>query len=242
MHRKQERKPLASLKGATIDVDAAWTRLSALPIGRPLDLPKPIEEPQYQELEEKYITIKRTTKFAGEVTTEERRVPKSSAEARLYLEEQEREKATKSKQPQGEEKQPGEEDATTPHGPPIRRPLRRPSRFEPNPFGEVRSLPPHLQLKWPRNKMAAPPLMTTNKENFSANSKGAGKLPQATKLNVVDKSRHDWAGFVDKEGIAEELDEYGRSKQSYLSRQDFLNRTEQQREARSKDARLQASK
>lgn len=167
---------------------------------------------------------------------------KSSSEARLYLEEQEREKAAKSKKQLEEESLPNEPDAAATDKPPLRRPLKRPSRFEPNPLGEVRTLPPHLQLKWPRSKVTGPIAITTNKENFAANNKLAGKLPQATKLNVVDKSRHDWAGFVDKEGIAEELDEYGRSKQSYLSRQDFLNRTEQHREAQSKDARMQASK
>lgn len=243
MLRKQERKPLATVKGATIDVDAIWAKLSAQPVGRPPELPKPSDDStQKQKPGEEYITIKRTTKFAGEVTTEERRVLKSSAEARLYLEEQERQKAAKSKKQQEQESHPNEPDATATDKPPLRKPLKRPSRFEPNPLGEVRTLPPHLQLRWPRNKVTAPATITTNKENFAANIKLAGKLPQATKLNVVDKSRHDWAGYVDKEGIAEELDEYGRSKQSYLSRQDFLNRTEQHREAQSKEVRLQTKK
>ena len=212
-------------------------------MGRPPELPKPTEESaQSQEPEEEYITIKRTTKFAGEVTTEERRVPKSSAEARLYLQEQEREKTARDKKQQEAEPLPEESDATASDKPPLRKPLKRPSRFEPNPFGEVRTLPSHLQLRWPRNKTGIPPVTAINKENFAANSRLPVKPTAATKLNVVDKSRHDWAGFVDKEGIAEELDEYGRSKQSYLSRRDFLERTEYNREAHSKEARVKGLK
>ena len=57
----------------------------------------------------------------------------------------------------------------------------------------------------------------------------------------MDKSRHDWAGFVDQEGIAEELDEYGRSKQSYMSREDFQSRMEERREAGRMEAKAKAT-
>jgi hypothetical protein len=43
---------------------------------------------------------------------------------------------------------------------------------------------------------------------------------------------------VDKEGIAEELDEYGKSKQSYMGRTEFLNRTETRREDEMRDMRM----
>ena len=73
---------------------------------------------------EETIVIKRTYKFAGETITEEKVVPKSSAEARLYLQSQ----------------------ATPPSpvssvgGKPLRRPKKRPSMFEPNPDGIVKGL------------------------------------------------------------------------------------------------------
>jgi len=50
------------------------------------------------------------------------------------------------------------------------------------------------------------------------------------KLNVVEKSKLDWAGFVDREGIKDQLDEAGRAKEGYLGRMDFLNRVEANRE------------
>jgi hypothetical protein len=43
------------------------------------------------------------------------------------------------------------------------------------------------------------------------------------KLNVLEKSRLDWAGFVDKEGIHDELKRH--NKDGYVERQEFLKRT-----------------
>lgn len=250
--RQQERKPLASAKDATIDVDALWAQLSSKPVGRQADPPKQTESIKVSG--EEYITIKRITKFAGQITTEERRVLKTSAEARLYLEEQEREKAAKVKKQQQqqqeeervdeEQQEPQEQDANTniPTKPQLRRPLFRRSRFEPNPTGEVKGLPPHLQLKWwQHSRPGTVARVTTRIEAAATTTRSAIKPSAATKLNVVDKSRHDWAGFVDQEGIAEELDEYGRSKQSYLNREDFLSRMEQRREAGRMEAKAKAA-
>ncbi|KAI1432321.1 bucentaur or craniofacial development-domain-containing protein [Xylaria sp. CBS 124048] len=61
---------------------------------------------------------------------------------------------------------------------------------------------------------------------------------KAKKLNVVEKSRMDWAGFVDKEGIKDELELAGKSKQSYTSRQDFLRRVEANKEEEARRARI----
>jgi hypothetical protein len=229
-HRQKERRPLARTDGATVDVDALWRKLSSIPIGRPA-------EQKVAENPDDYIIIKRTTKFAGEVTTEERRVLKSSAEARVYLAEQEAKRKRQSENDAAEaekiEKDVGEETSNEPAPPPLRRPLKRPSRFEPNPLGEVKGLPPHLQLKWPRNKITAPKI--TN-ENGIVNHRALPALDPAAKLNTVQKSKYDWASYVDKTGIAEELDEYGKSKQSYAGRTELLNRLESQRETE----RLQA--
>jgi hypothetical protein len=104
---KVERRALASTHGATVDVDAVWRRLSAMPIGRPAEL-----DMKLTEGEDNYITIKRTTKFAGQITTEEKRVLKWSKEAKIWLQEQEAAKRKRDKdkenevpQPQGTEKQ-----------------------------------------------------------------------------------------------------------------------------------------
>lgn len=49
------------------------------------------------------------------------------------------------------------------------------------------------------------------------------------KLNTVEKSAVDWAGFVDKEGIKDELDAAGKSKGAYKARQEFLARVEEKK-------------
>ena len=40
----------------------------------------------------------------------------------------------------------------------------------------------------------------------------------------------DWAGYVDAEGMKEELDGAGRAKEGYLGKMDFLGRVEAKRE------------
>jgi Bucentaur or craniofacial development len=227
--RQQERRPLTQIGNATADVDSIWARLASLPIGRP---PEPLE-PKPTENEEDYITIHRTTKFAGQVTTEERRVLKTSQEAKVYLTEQEANKKKQRKEQEAElaevnaENEEGQFDGPAP--PPLRRPLFRKSRFEPNPTGEVKALPPHLQLRWPRDKLPFGKAPGAD-ENAIFNPRALPMLAPAAKLNTVQKSKYDWAGYVDKAGIAEELDQYGKSKQSYAERTGFLNRLEGRKE------------
>jgi hypothetical protein len=241
---KVERRALASTKGATIDVDDVWSRLSSIPIGRAL-------EPVKVDSEEDYITIKRTTRFAGQVSTEEKRVLKSSKEARIWLAEQEAAEAKKKGKRDKENEVPDatkqaetgaqdDEAAKDGHAAPkmpLRRPLKRPLRWDPNPTGEVRGLPPNLQLRYPRDK--APTLPTTAPVSLTTQANHRmppPPLPGAAKLTTVQKSKYDWASYVDKNKLAEELDEYGRSKQSYAGRTDFLERLER----RGEEARLAA--
>ncbi|KAF7562183.1 hypothetical protein G7046_g1940 [Stylonectria norvegica] len=61
---------------------------------------------------------------------------------------------------------------------------------------------------------------------------------EAKKLNTVEKSRMDWAGYVDKEGIQDELQLAGKSKESYNAREDFLARSEWRRDEESRRARM----
>lgn len=61
---------------------------------------------------------------------------------------------------------------------------------------------------------------------------------QAKKLTTVEKSRMDWAGYVDKEGIQDELALAGKSKHSYAARQDFLARSQAVRDEDSRKARM----
>jgi hypothetical protein len=66
----------------------------------------------------------------------------------------------------------------------------------------------------------------------------ASRDAQAKKLNTVEKSRMDWAGYVDKEGIKDELTLAGKSKESYAARTDFLARSEARRDEDSRRARM----
>lgn len=66
----------------------------------------------------------------------------------------------------------------------------------------------------------------------------AGKEARAKKLNTVEKSRMDWAGYVDKEGIKDELELASKSKDSYTARQDFLARSEAIRDDDARRARI----
>lgn len=66
----------------------------------------------------------------------------------------------------------------------------------------------------------------------------AAKELQAKKLSTVEKSRMDWAGYVDKEGIKDELTLAGKSKHSYAAKQDFLARSQAIRDEDSRRARM----
>ncbi|PHH76986.1 hypothetical protein CDD82_3731 [Ophiocordyceps australis] len=66
----------------------------------------------------------------------------------------------------------------------------------------------------------------------------AAKEAQAQKLNTVEKSRMDWAGYVDKEGIKDELQLASKAKDSYNSREDFLARSEAVRQEEVRRARM----
>ncbi|KAK8203428.1 bucentaur or craniofacial development-domain-containing protein [Phyllosticta paracitricarpa] len=254
----KERRPLAGVEGATADIDAIWSKLASEPVAKPPE-PSPPAPPANGDLQqplgktvpatapedEETITIKRTYDFAGDRITEERQVPKNSAEARLKSSPGSSDSAT----PPPDGSPAAASDAAKPK---IRRPLRRPSRFDPNPAGEVKGLPPDKQLTWAnRRRLLDPtlaavspiPLALADKGDGTTPAEGAAvaggrRLDKAQKLNTVDKSRLDWAGYVDREGIADELDEYGRAKEGYLGRMDFLNRVDERRDADRRAAKM----
>lgn len=215
--------------------------MSTKPIGRPThDPPKPSDDdarqddgaPEHTDAETKQsdedddgmITIKRSYDFAGQKVTEEKRVHKSSAEAKLYLANKHPENKSKPQSPS-----PPKDDAQ----PALRRPLRRASKFEPNPTGEVKGLPPDRQR-----------LRTPSRADVLAQQKRLeeeARKGKAVKLNTVQKSAIDWAAHVDQEGLQEELDEYGRSKQGYVGKMDFLRSVHGRKEEEDRRARLAKS-
>ena len=207
---ERKRSKLASTKEATINVDQLWTEMNQPgntfgKIAQPLDDAEKQREERASEaakkIEEEMITIKRTYKFAGEIHTEEKKVPKSSAEARLWLSQQ----ASRGK---------SEEQGETGEERPVRRPLRRISRFDPN---------------------------FSNLENFKkiwAKATYTETELKGPKLNVVEKSKMDWAAHVDKSGLKDELDIAAKAKEGYLGRMDFLNEVDARREEDARKARV----
>ncbi|KIV81619.1 hypothetical protein PV11_03790 [Exophiala sideris] len=218
-----KRSKLASVKGSTIDVDKLWEEMnrprplratpiagddlgqadvserSAIPtIVTSLEPDADKENLSASVPAEETITIKRTYKFAGEVHVEEKTVPKSSAEAQLWLAQQQSSKAP----------------IPAADGRVIHRPLRRISRFDPN-FSNLEA----FKALW------------VDKNAHATALKGP-------KLNVVEKSKMDWAAHVDTEGLKEELDTHAKAKDGYLSRMDFLKGVEERTEAEARAARL----
>lgn len=151
--------------------------------------------------EDQMIKIKRTYKFAGEWITEEKVVPKHSAEAKAFLS-------------SGEHVEYTDEDAIAASAAlNLRRPLRKISRFDPNPTGTIKK-------SWEKQ------LVTEEKD------------AQGPKINTVEKSRLDWASYVDSAGIKDELRTASKAKEGYMGRMDFLGRMEDKREEERREARL----
>lgn len=217
----------------TIDVDALWAQMTSGPVGQPSRAadptttttqtitdgtvpsspPQPLtEKPEASDL----IRIKRTYNFAGKVHTEEKLVARDSAEAKLYLAEH------------GDD--PAALDANTDEDTAQKRMPRKAFRsiFEPVAVdgtavggGSNQRTDLNLSLS----------------ERLRAREQ-AHAAEAAKKLNTVEKSRMDWAGFVDREGIQDELALAGKSKHSFAARQDFLARSEALREDEARRLRM----
>jgi hypothetical protein len=220
-----ERKPLARIDGATVDVNALWEQMNApqFQSGQPpSQTPQPETAPEAEATsqaetqnqpdidagnklanahDDKMIKIKRTYKFAGEWITEEKVVPKHSAEAKAFLS-------------SGENAEYTDEDVAAASATlNLRRPLRKISRFDPNPTGTIKK-------SWEKQ------LVPEDKD------------AQGPKINTVEKSRLDWASYVDQAGIKDELRTHSKAKEGYMGRMDFLGRMEDKREDERRAARL----
>lgn len=222
---KEERKHRKRARDGevTIDVEQVWKDLSSTPIGRAAALAPP---PQTMDVDgegdkenapdassgggkdpNELITIKRRIEFAGEITEIEEQHPRSSKEAQKYL----------SEHPEADPK----------HDPSaLQKPLKRPSIFEPNPAGNVKGVAPEKLRRHAPTKMEG--LMSQKLAEMKKNTQ---------KMSTVQKSQLDWKGFVDKEGLRDELDEYGKSKRGFLAREAFLDRAAGAREQAARDAR-----
>jgi len=75
-----------------------------------------------------------------------------------------------------------------------------------------------------------PPKKRASAFDSAAAARKPATPASAPKLNTLEKSRLDWAGFVDKEGIGDELKKHTSGDKSYLDRQAFLGRVDEKRE------------
>ncbi|QSZ34945.1 hypothetical protein DSL72_007807 [Monilinia vaccinii-corymbosi] len=233
---KVEKKPLADTKAVTVDVDALWASMisgkpapstaseaksppnstskpisSSQPGSKPPELHRgSSERSNFSEGPNSMIMIRRTYNFAGKVITEQKLVPKDSAEAKLFLASQESAAA------KGGDAGKEAELFVKP-----KRGLKKARRsiFEP-----VMENFTHQRTDLYFGTAAAVRLAN-------------GKSKEAKKLNTVEKSAMDWAGFVDKEGIKDELNAAGKKKGAYGERQAFLARVEAKKEVDERRAR-----
>lgn len=226
---KEERKHRKRARDGqvTIDVDQVWKDLISTPVGRAEIKAPPPETTDVDEDAEgnkenvqdegdpnELITIKRRIEFAGEITEVEEKHPRGSKEAQKYLAEH----------PEADPKHPKNAANLDPSG--LQRPLKRPSIFEPNPAGNVKGVAPEKLRRHAPTKTEG--LMSQKLAEMKKN---------AQKMSTVQKSQLDWKGFVDKEGLRDELDEYGKSKRGFLAREAFLDRAAGAREQAARDAR-----
>ncbi|KAK4989738.1 swr complex subunit [Elasticomyces elasticus] len=236
----------ANGEGVTVDVDVLWANLSKTPVGRPPPVTAPTEgseatymnghvnaeamvlDPPFETAGDgdgdDMITIEHTYEFAGERHVGEKRVRKDSVEAKLYL--------PKKSNGTSQVRTAASKNAD---GQALRRPLKRASLFEPNPTGEVKGLAPDQQRL--RTPSRADVLIM---EKRAAEEKEREDKAKAKKLTTVEKSQLDWDGYVRENNLQEDLDQYGKSKESYLARQGFLGRAEGRREEDGKRAREKA--
>ncbi|GKT44053.1 synaptobrevin 2 [Colletotrichum spaethianum] len=225
---KEERKTAAASGPVTVDVDAIWAQMLAGQTATPPTTEEKtaeeaaplvskqtgaeVDAPKPDEAQggdpSEMIRIKRTYNFAGKVHTEEKLVARSSAEAKLYL------------ASLGKDAPPDAAAVAGAENEEPKRVLKKAFRSVFEPIIEVVNQRSDLNL------------------GMTVRIKAREKEAQAKKLNTVEKSKMDWAGFVDKEGLKDELELAGRAKGSYAERQDFLARSEAKREEEARRARL----
>ncbi|TVY16201.1 SWR1-complex protein 5 [Lachnellula arida] len=234
----EKKTVLVDTSKATVDVDALWNdmisgKASTTPIPAPTEpITSDTKEPNIQEVSEKQdagkeptttlndgpdtmIMIKQTYTFAGKSHTEEKLVPRSSAEAKLFL----------SSNPDPSSTSTDPTSTTQPS--PFTKPKRPTKKARKSVFEPINDLPPRTDLHF-----------GAQAQTRVQGAIGVGGVKDGgKKLNTVEKSAMDWAGFVDKEGIADELDAAGKAKGAFKARQEFLGRVERKKEEEERRAR-----
>jgi hypothetical protein len=235
-YRKAEKRPHVDMSAVTVDVDALWAEMLSGKT-KPKEAENDPSGTADMEIDSRgslspdanrngvsskdvigeapstvdgepdsMIMIKRTYNFAGQIHTEQKLVPRDSAEAKLFLASQDA------------AADPSEEDNSLLLVKP-KRPTKKARRsvFEP-----IMKLPRRTDLHFGIRKDTGIEITAIGKD--------------AKKLNTVEKSAMDWAGFVDKEGIKDDLTAAGKSKGAYRARQEFLARVEHKKDEEARRA------
>ena len=217
--REEERAPLADTKNATVDVDALWASMVSGPQKQPTEqTPLP---PSDGQVADKVGPVSKTAAAAasalttlpgenGDDTVTIQRTYNFAGKVHTETKVVPRDSAEARLYLASNPSPTAETTSTSPPRRPTK--LARRSMFEP----VIDLGPPRPDLKLGVGMI---------RERLVAQQEEKGR-----KLNTVEKSKMDWAGFVDKEGIREELEVAEKGKGSYLQRKEFLERVEGKRE------------
>ena len=219
--REEERVPLADTKNATVDVDALWADMMSGKITKPSE-PSPLLPSDGQVLETEGHPVSKTEAAAASQLT---KVPGSSEEDTVTIH-----------RTYNFAGKVHTETKVVPRDSAEAR-LYLASNPDPSTSEPTSTSPPRRPTKLARRSIFEPIVADPPKradlnlgvgvirERLVAQQEEKGR-----KLNTVEKSKMDWAGFVDKEGIRDELEVAGKAKESYLHRKDFLERVEGKRD------------
>lgn len=209
-NRKEEKKVQASLGPVTIDVDEVWKQMIS---GKPVNPKRPTTPEPTSEADAKKNATATTPNTGSPGMIRIKRTYNFAGKVHTEEKMVARDSAEAKLFLASQGEQP-EGEASPP-----KRLTKKAFRSAFEPLGDINSRRSDLNLGLAARMAAA-------------------KEAAATKLNTVEKSRMDWAGYVDKEGIKDELELAGKSKTSYMARQDFLGRSQLIREEDARKARF----
>jgi hypothetical protein len=217
----KKRNKLASVKSSTIDVNKLWEEMNSpdwMPTTNPDDQDRPpLKETEPSQSQDPVGVVRAREPGDKENDPAETDMITIKRTYKFAGEVHTEEKVVSRSSAEGRlwlAQQQSRPQATDAEGRVLHRPMRKISRFDPN-FSNLDS----FKGTW-----------TTSGTNM--------KEPSGPKLNVVEKSKMDWAVHVDAEGLKDELDEHAKAKEGYLNRMDFLRDVEERRELEAKAARL----
>lgn len=227
INSEEERAPLATTEKATIDVDALYASMLAGPFIKRPSVAAPLQTVDGAPAESAAPVSQTAAVAASTLTTipnpaEENDTVtihrtyqfagKTHSETKIVPRNSAEAKLYLASNSEGKE-----QSAASPPRRKLKIAFR--SRFEP-----ITTIVPRADLKLG---------VGTIRERLTMEKEDKGK-----KLNTVEKSKMDWAGYVDQEGLRDDLEKAERDKGSYLQRREFLDRVEGKREEEARRVRM----